>query len=684
MQGLLGLLWLAPPKEPSAIDNMLGRFADRAQTYDNQLDIALLMVAVLVGALIWRSLRNRPKVLEAVAPDLMKKLDDKQVVSWANRVISAGLVVIALCASINYFYGTRNNGVYVHRWDAFHTVIGVKYHKELGYFDLYKCAYAIDSEGPHHFRATQKIRDLRTRKFVPRDEHIAGNDCKERFTPERLEEFRHDLDEFGTWSSKRQWRILFKDKGFNGTPFYATVCKLLVNPIDVNLDSLKRLAKIDPILMMIAFGFVGWAFGVRKAAITAIFFCVFFPNRFTHMGGSILRFDYIATLLIGFSALKKDKWGLAGAMFAWATMVRVFPAIFAVGVGLKIASDVLVTRQIREEHWKFVGYYAGGLALCFVVSLIGMDGGFDNWRTWYANMKVHNARSASFRVGFKHLFMLDGKMTSNDFGTKQANFVARESYYWAAVALLFAPVVTSVRRLDTISFAALFGVFGFFLLAVATRYYYGVVAILFLVDRKLLSNRFMLIMGVLLFFSAGFDFFYFKLNDSDSLMYNIIVGVELSAVVVLMGSWLLFNPSLLDVGDDPRLPAHVPAGLGVTASPLPLELKKKKKGKKKGKKKPGEEGKKKPEKEKGEPEKPEPEPGAPTDAKPTTEPEAETASDAGALAAEGEDKAREDEDDAASERAPSAAADDESDAASASEAPVDDEVEDEDEDDAKP
>ncbi|PRQ08819.1 hypothetical protein [Enhygromyxa salina] len=585
MQALLGLLWLAPAAEeaPSGIDALLGRFADPHQTYATQLDIASLMVVVLLAALVWRSLRNRPKLLEDVAPALTKQLDDPKFVSWANRVISGGLVVIALCASINYFYGTRNNGVYVHRWDAFHTVIGVKYHKELGYFDLYKCAYAVDRAGPHHFRAVKQIRDLRTRKFVDREEHIAGNDCESRFTPERLEEFRHDLAEFGTWSSKRQWRILMKDKGFNGTPFYATVSKLLVNPIDVNLDSLKRLAKIDPFLMCVAFGVVGWAFGVRQAAIMAIFFCVFFPNRFTHMGGSILRFDYVAALLIGFAALKKDKWGLAGAMFAWATMVRVFPAIFAVGVVIKIASDLLDTRKLREEHWRFAGFYGGTLALCFVISLIGMDGGFENWRTWYENMKIHNSTSASFRVGFKHLFMLDGKVTGSDYGLKQANFNARSGYYWAAVACLMAPLLIAVRRLDMVSFAALFGVFGFFLLAVATRYYLGVVAILFLVDRKLLSNRYMLIMGIVLFAAAGFDFFYFELNDSDSLMYNIIVGAELTLVILLLGSWLLFNPSLLDVGDDPRLPTHVPAQLGaVTAAlQLPESKPKKKKGKKK-------------------------------------------------------------------------------------------------------
>lgn len=583
VHGLLGLLWLSlSPKDPNFLDRTFGSFTDYKLTADNQVWLAMSMLGLYAAALIWRGVRQRkltiglgqqPKtVLQMLSPELDKTLARPDVQTWGGRVVTAFLLCFALLASVNYFYGTRNDGTYLHRWDAFHTVIGAKYHRELGYFDLYKCAYAIDKEGPRHFRAVKDIRDLRTRKFEPADQHIADNDCKQRFTPERLEEFKHDLNEFGTWSSKSQWKILMKDKGFNGTPFYATVCKLLINSVELTLDGLRRLAVIDPILMLIAFGVVGWAYGARTAAIVAIFFCVFFPNRFTHMGGSILRFDYDAALLIGFAALKKDKWGLAGGMFAWATMVRVFPAIFAVGVGIKIASDVIAGRKlaIRDEHWRFVGWYAGLLVLFFVISLIGMDGGFDNWRTWYENMKIHNSRSASFRVGFKHLFMFDGQLTGNDYNLKQQNFVARESYYWAAVALLLAPLLLAVRRLDTVSFAAMFGVFGFFLLAVATRYYYGVVAILFLIDRQLLTNRFMLMLGAFLFAATAFDFTYFALNDSDSLMYNVIVGVELTIVVAAVGSWLLFNPSLLDVGEDPRLPANVAAARGARAEPVAL------------------------------------------------------------------------------------------------------------------
>lgn len=566
MQGLLALAWLSP-KDPNLLDKLFGKYAEREHHYENQIDIALWLLAVMLVFLAWRVLRNS-KLLEKFAPKLDDKINEEKTRTWAERLITAALVFIALLASVNYFYGTRNTEVYVHRWDAFHTVIGVKYHPELGYFDLYKCSYAIDREGPHHFRTTEEIRDLHTRKFVPKMEHIAGNDCKERFTPERLEEFKHDLNEFGTWSNKNDWKILFKDKGFNGTPFYSTVVKPLVNSVEVSIPGLKKLAMIDPILMLIAFGVVGWAFGARQAAIMAIFFCVFFPNRFVHMGGSILRFDYVAALMIGFAALKKDKWGLAGAMFAWATMVRVFPAIFAVGVGAKIAIDVLYERKIRPEHWRFVGWFGGLIVLFFLISLVGMHGGFENWVHWWDDMKVHNSKSAAFRVGFKHLFMADGKLTSSNYNVKQELFEQRENYYWLAVAVLFAPLLLAVRRLDTVSFGVMFGVFGFFLLAIATRYYYGVVALLFLIDRKPLQNRYMLIMGAMLFCATALDFIYFKLNDNDPFMYNMFIGAQLAVVVAAMSSWLLFNPSLLDVGEDPRLPEHVPARVGVTAEPV--------------------------------------------------------------------------------------------------------------------
>ena len=150
-----------------------------------------------------------------------------------------------------------------------------------------------------------------------------------------------------------------------------------------------------------------------------------------------------------------------------------------------------------------------------------------------------------------------------------------------------------MRRLDTISFAALFGVIGFFLLAIATRYYYGVVAIMLLVDRDLLKNRYMLMLAALLFFATAFDYFYWDMwpgrkNKQFQLMYNTIIGVQMAFVIVALGSWLLKDPSLLDVDEDPRLPKHVPAKLGAVAAEVPVGKAKKKKKKKKSKQDGGE------------------------------------------------------------------------------------------------
>ncbi len=569
LQGQLGFIG---PDGPNRIDRMLGSLADQSKVLDVRLNIALCMLGLFLAVLAWRSLRGDDK------PQL-----DEASAKRANLAVTVALVITALASSINYFYAERNNGVWLHRWDAFHTVIGAKYFDELGYFDLYKCAYAVDRANKHYFRSVQTIRDLRTRDMVDRDEHIAGNDCAERFSPERLEEFRHDLERFGEFSNPSTWKKLFQDKGFNGTPFYTFVVKSLVSTVDVDLGPLRRLAYIDVVLMLFAFVAVGRAFGIRTAAIVAIFFCVNFPNRFEHMGGSILRFDYIAALLVGFSALKLGRWGLAGGLFAWATMVRMFPVIFVAAIGLKVAIDYRDTKQWRPEHLRFAAYFGGGCLLAFLISLVGVQGGLENYSTFAENMKIHTSTSAAYRIGFKHMFMLEGNLTSSEgfvnYGAKERAYEAVSHWYLLGAAVLIAPVLASIRRLDTITFAVLFGVFAFFLATIATRYYYSVLCLLLLVDRDLLKDRYAAGIAGLLFAGSVINFAYWARNDWAAFMYNHLIGAELCMLIVVVGFWLLFNPSLLDLGADPRTPGIVRAGIGLQPQVLPSA------GTKKGKKK---------------------------------------------------------------------------------------------------
>lgn len=169
-------------------------------------------------------------------------------------------------------------------------------------------------------------------------------------------------------------------------------------------------------------------------------------------------------------------------------------------------------------------------------------------------------KTAGFRVGFKHLFMFDGNLGQAHFGRMQGLFEQRRAFYWIGVVSLLAPILLNLRRLDLLTFSALFGVCAFFTLTVATRYYYGVVALLFLVDRRVLQNRYFLILGALLFAGNLFSFEYYGIRANDSVLYNGVVSLQLAAAFTLVASWLVSGSPLLDWGDDPRFPEHVPAG----------------------------------------------------------------------------------------------------------------------------
>lgn len=521
-------------------------FTDADASYALLEGFAYAFTCVCVAAIVFQAALRRPGFLKSFEPDLWSMLKDPVQARRAGRNLTIVLVLGAAVLSANYFARVTHSGSYLHRWDAFHTVMGAKYHDELGYFDTYKCALAIDRENNRHFRAVERVRNLRTRKHVDVVDHLEENDCKSRFSPERLAEFERDIDVFGRSMSSNTWKRLFTDKGFNGTPFYTVVVRGLLSVSGQSIEQLTNLALLDPLLMLAAFGFVGWAFGVRRAALFALFFCSFFPNRYLHMGGSILRFDYVAATTMALCLLHKGRWATCGALLAWATMVRVFPLLFAGAIVLKMAVEIFDTRKLGQQHIRFALAYGGGVALLFAVSLVGLDGALGDWSDWWTNMQVHNHKSASFRIGFKHLFMLDGSLENVSYSKMQAKFESRRLGYYFAVGLLLLPLLLSIRRLSATTFAALFGVVSFFLLVVSTRYYYSIIAVYLLVDRDVLSNKTLATASALLVGASAFDFFYFATFDNTPLMYNFILGAQMTLFVLVIAYGLLFDPGLED------------------------------------------------------------------------------------------------------------------------------------------
>ncbi|HLT39728.1 MAG TPA: hypothetical protein VK034_25770, partial [Enhygromyxa sp.] len=288
--GTLGKLWL-----------LLG---NRGETNDVQFAFAIGAIGVLLAAVAWRTwILHRRRATDPATRNRWLR--------WGDRMISAALLVAALCSATQYFYGQRNGNNWLHTWDIYHQVIGAKYFEELGYFKLYECTWEIDEINSGHFKRVAKMRDIKTLKTLPTLEVIGERDCVDRFEPERLEQFAKDVDDIHALGGPHMWNSLFGDKGFNGTPFHAWILSKVTAGVPIVKDEYVWLGLLDVWLMLLAFAAIAWAWDVKTAAIAILFFCANFPNRFIHMGGSILRFDYIAMLIFALVAMKKGRFGIA-------------------------------------------------------------------------------------------------------------------------------------------------------------------------------------------------------------------------------------------------------------------------------------------------------------------------------------------------------------------------------------
>jgi hypothetical protein len=173
--------------------------------------------------------------------------------------------------------------------------------------------------------------------------------------------------------------------------------------------------------------------------------------------------------------LKKNRYKTAGALSAYAAMVRVFPAIFAFGLGAKFLHTLLTTRTIEWKYARYLLAFAATVVLLFVVS-IGFGGGLASWGEFIDNIRLHDSVIAGWRVGFKYVFLMgwDDKAIG---GGSLAKFFNQ----WWGVYLCIAAVSVGfwyrlVQRLEDWESQAATFVIVFFL--IAPTYYYYVMLVL--------------------------------------------------------------------------------------------------------------------------------------------------------------------------------------------------------------
>jgi len=293
----------------------------------------------------------------------------------------------------------------LHYREMFHYYLGAKYAPELGYTRLYECSFVAEAEFAHLGArlVPLKIRDLATNQVgfgAPVLEH-PGN-CKQHFSPERWQAFMRDSNYFWEGASWERWPNVFLDHGYNATPAWRVFGGFLANRIqEANDASLGRLTLLDPLLLATMMGAVAWAFGWRTLCVALLFFGTNYPGRFWWTGGGFLRTDWLAATVCSICLLRRDRLFGAGLLSGFAAMMRIFPALFAAALCLKV---LVASVRARRLTWtpSQRRFLAG--ALVAVAALLGLsvrDGGIDAWRGFVANSSKHLGTPLTNNMGLK-------------------------------------------------------------------------------------------------------------------------------------------------------------------------------------------------------------------------------------------------------------------------------------------
>lgn len=334
-------------------------------------------------------------------------------------------ITLGIAAVLAYFNGLKiANARLVHTWDQYHHVVGAKYFPELGYDRLYRCAVVAEDEiGQRTFQGSisfasftidmrsevrspdKKIRNLGgDNSLVPVADILAHPEpCKGRFSAERWAEYKEDIAFFRGSVSKDYWDDIHKDHGFNPPPVWILIGRLVASIQPATTGFLQALACIDIALLTLMFAAVAWAFGWRASVVALIVWGCQAAAPFEWTGGSFLRQDWLFCLVLSACLAKKRYLALSAAALTTAALLRVFPALFAIGWIAAIATHLYRHKRLARSHARL---FAGALAAAMILvpaSLVAC--GSDAYARFYEHtLTVHDRTPLTNHMGLRVLF----------------------------------------------------------------------------------------------------------------------------------------------------------------------------------------------------------------------------------------------------------------------------------------
>jgi hypothetical protein len=322
-------------------------------------------------------------------------------------VLLAALGVLGLASWWNLGHYHFEN--YIHVWDTFHYYLGAKYQPELGYTRLYECAVAADvAAGRIAPSDLVTVRNLETNHLEPLLGAKALAGCSPYFSAERWQSFIADVEWFHDRSSAPgRWQSILSDHGYNGTPAWGILGRILANTGPASSDQIGILATIDSALLLAMWAVVAWAWGWRAAAVGALSWGTNYAARYWWNGGAFLRMDWLFCLVVGISLLRKEKPRAAGALLCLAALLRIFPGVVLIGLAATAAARFLIEKKVAllSHERRFLEGVVGALVLVLPLSVLVAGGGhkmrWSAWQEFAQNSQKHLSTPLTNNMGLK-------------------------------------------------------------------------------------------------------------------------------------------------------------------------------------------------------------------------------------------------------------------------------------------
>jgi hypothetical protein len=417
-------------------------------------------------------------------------------------LLLSGLGVVALACwwELGHFHFPTYLQVHEH----YHYYLGAKYFPELEYTRLYQCTAVADVEAGLRQQVVRLwIRDLSTNRLTPAKDIISNPaSCTSHFTPARWEMFKRDVGWFRSHRTPELWAEALVDHGYNGTPVWAVAATLLIPNRPANDTDIFLLALLDPLLILTMWAFAWWAFGWQATCIAMIWWGTNSLSTYLFTGGAFLRADWVALSVIGVCLVKRGRPALGGFALTYAALLRIFPVLIMVGLGLKVAMRMWRQRSFHLEpaHRAFaMGGVTAALmltALSFIVVGRGVTGGVRAWEGFVENSRKHLSTPLTNNVGLKTVLSFSPSTRAAVIGefwldtpwdtwseARHRVFEQRQPVYWLLLIAFIALLARVVAEQE--DWVAL--VLGTALVPVATEltcYYYSVFLLFAFLWRK--------------------------------------------------------------------------------------------------------------------------------------------------------------------------------------------------------